>query len=655
MPYKKYNSSNNAFAAFNLPIADTDVTCVLKWKFWRFPTSNFIMKATHVENGVVTGRENIYVTTRTGATCTGLIRAYEPVPTDDDATTNIQQALNFSADDIVEVVVSSEFMKDMQEEIYAKLAKSGWLREWFWADKHVRVNRSSGNEESKNVTTWTSLVWTDLLRVEKASWDYEDISFNILQSSLSPQTLAYQSRFYPIEDLLANDAIFEYVHPTISQTVGSYFNVWDVAWNAIVTLAKRISSGISGNSITIRTDKVSAAANFWIRIVTCDASGNPTTSVVHANATQFVTAASVTAGGWTTVITFPWSFTCWTVWSLVAIQVCQGTSFASTTVNAGQYYKVLMTTGLSEGLATELQATSTAWWSLIGAGTYSFSTTFTAARRCQITKIEFWYTAAIGMNISISSGWRTWTKTLTVAATLVTIDAPFSIESWKTISISWSGASWSNWNATSWAWTSSLDVTAAALPQWPWFCRLYSLYALDLPATCTMVMDWFVKKSRAMEIITSFVSGICSSATSKWTKPSFMNWFVPWFSALSRIPYFVSTVAWLISWTDNLWAVGLWVTPTILDTDQNVLFRNSWAVRGLDGEIFFAGGSFRYVLATAAASTAVLKWAWDLVNPTWQTIESLGASTSVDKMINLPKWFLQLTYTWTVSTNQFHF
>lgn len=117
MPYKKYNSSNNAFAAFNLPIADTDLTCVLKWKFWRFPTSNFIMKATHVENGVVTGRENIYVATRSGATCTGLIRAYEPVPTDDDATTNIQQALNFSADDIVEVVVSSEFLKDMQNEI----------------------------------------------------------------------------------------------------------------------------------------------------------------------------------------------------------------------------------------------------------------------------------------------------------------------------------------------------------------------------------------------------------------------------------------------------------------------------------------------------------------------------------------------------------
>lgn len=75
------------------------------------------MKVTHTASGVVTGRENIYVTTRTGANCTGLIRAYEPVPTDDDATTNIQQALNFSAGDLCEVVISNEFIKDMQNEI----------------------------------------------------------------------------------------------------------------------------------------------------------------------------------------------------------------------------------------------------------------------------------------------------------------------------------------------------------------------------------------------------------------------------------------------------------------------------------------------------------------------------------------------------------
>lgn len=544
---------------------------------------------------------------------------------------------------------------DLQAQINWKVATNSWLRTGFGTDKHVRVNRTTWAEESKSVTTWTWLTVSDIFRVEKASGNYEDISFSILQSGLSPQAFSYQSRFYPIEDLLANDAIFEYVHPTISQSINGYFNIWDVAGNAIVTLAKRISSGVSGNSIIIRTDKVTPTANFWIRIVTCDASGVPTTTLVDANAVQFVTAASVSAWWANTTITFPWSFTCWTQWNLVAIQVCQGTSFASTTVNAAQYYKVWMAVWLSEGLATELQATSASSGSLLWWGAYGLTQTLTATRRCQVTKIEFGYQAAIGMNITISAGGRSWTKTLTVAATLVTLDAPFSVEAWKTITISGSGASWSNWQPSNGTLTNSADITANATGGWPWFVRLYSLYALDLPETCTMMMDWFVKKSRALEIVTSYVSGICSANTSKWTKPYFLNGFVGWFSSLTRSPYFVSTTAWLVSTTGDIWVVWLWVTPNIIDTSPNTLFRTSAVVRWLDGEIFFAGGNLRYILWTAAASSATLKWTGDLSNPSWITIESIGASVSVDKNISLPKWFLQLTYTGTVSTNQFHF
>ena len=120
MAFKKYNSSNNAYAAFNLPINDTDLTCVLKGRYDRFPLSNFIIKATKTVAWVVTARENIYVATRSGATCAGLIRAYEEVPIDDAATTNIQQALSFDADDVVECVISSEFLKDMQDNLASK-------------------------------------------------------------------------------------------------------------------------------------------------------------------------------------------------------------------------------------------------------------------------------------------------------------------------------------------------------------------------------------------------------------------------------------------------------------------------------------------------------------------------------------------------------
>lgn len=527
------------------------------------------------------------------------------------------------------------------------------LRKGFGSNKHVRINRTSWLEEVNNVTDGSTLLSTDKIRVEKAGGDFEDFEFGAFQSALSPQALSYQSQYYPIEDLLANDAIFEYNHPTISQTINGYFNVGDVTWNQIVTLAKRISSWVSGNSITIKTDKASASANFGIRIVTCDSSGVPTTTLVDPNAVQYVAAGSVSSGWATTTITFPASFTCWDAGSLVAIQVCQWT-FASPTVNSGAYYKVGMAVWITD-LATEINAISNAGWSLIWGGAHSLSTTFTAARRCQITKIEFGYQAAIGMNISISSGGRTWTKTLTVAATLITLDAPFSVESGKTITVTWSWASWSNWNASSWSGTSSSDVTAPWLSQWPGFCRLYSLYALDLPCTFPMTDNGYCKKSRALDIITSYFSGICSTNTNKGAKPSIVNGFVPSFSSLSRIPYFLSSVAGAVSGTSDIWVAWFWVSPTILDTDQNVPFRNSWAVRSLDGDIYFSGWALRYLLATAAWSSATLKWTGDLANPSWMTVETLGASSSVDKVIHLPKGFLQLTYTGTVSTNQFHF
>jgi hypothetical protein len=172
-----------------------------------------------------------------------------------------------------------------------------------------------------------------------------------------------------------------------------------------------------------------------------------------------------------------------------------------------------MATGITN-LATEIQATANASGTAVGGGTYSLNQTFTALRRCQITKIEFGYTAAIGMNITISSGGRSWTKTLTVAATLVTLDAPFSVESGKSVSISGSGASWSNWLATTGTVTASADITATD-GNGPGFVRLYSLFSLDLPCTLSMTMDGFVKKSRAMDILYSYFGGICLANTSK--------------------------------------------------------------------------------------------------------------------------------------------
>ena len=208
MPFKKYNSSNNAIAALNLPLSDTDTTMVLKGNYWRFSTSNFIVKVTKKVGWVVTARENIYVTTRTGATCTGLTRAYEPVPVDDNAATNVLQALEFDTDDIVEQVISSEFLKDIQDALSWKLESVAWLRTWFWVDKHVRVNRATWAEESKAVTTWAGIVSTDIFRVEEAAGTYKDIAYSILQAEISASSWG-SATITPYEStIILNDLVW---------------------------------------------------------------------------------------------------------------------------------------------------------------------------------------------------------------------------------------------------------------------------------------------------------------------------------------------------------------------------------------------------------------------------------------------------------------
>lgn len=115
MAFKKYNHTNNAFCELLTDLQSSDTTMMLTGNYNRLPTSNFIVKISKYQGTKCVARENIYVANRNNNICTGLIRAYEKVPMDDDATEWIQQALNFSAGDIVECVVSSEIIKDIQE------------------------------------------------------------------------------------------------------------------------------------------------------------------------------------------------------------------------------------------------------------------------------------------------------------------------------------------------------------------------------------------------------------------------------------------------------------------------------------------------------------------------------------------------------------
>lgn len=117
MTFKKYNHTNNAFCELLTDLQSSDRTMMLQGNYNRLPTSNFIVKISKYQGTKCVARENIYVANRNNNICTGLVRAYEKVPMDDDATEWIQQALNFSAGDMVECVVSSEVINDLRNGI----------------------------------------------------------------------------------------------------------------------------------------------------------------------------------------------------------------------------------------------------------------------------------------------------------------------------------------------------------------------------------------------------------------------------------------------------------------------------------------------------------------------------------------------------------
>ena len=118
MTYKKFNHKNNAICLLDLPIADDATVLIAKGAYNRFPTSNFVIQVTEVDaDGNVTARENMLIATRSGSTFNIDTRAYEAVPIDDDATSSIQQPLPFSSDAIIENVMSTAVIEDVQNEV----------------------------------------------------------------------------------------------------------------------------------------------------------------------------------------------------------------------------------------------------------------------------------------------------------------------------------------------------------------------------------------------------------------------------------------------------------------------------------------------------------------------------------------------------------
>lgn len=112
-----YNHTNNGHATFANPVSETSTTFLLGGTYNTLPTGNFIARVSKYSSGVLAWRENVYIANRSGATCTWVVRAIEPVPINDTSNAQVQQALPFSAWDIIESTISGEFMRKHLREI----------------------------------------------------------------------------------------------------------------------------------------------------------------------------------------------------------------------------------------------------------------------------------------------------------------------------------------------------------------------------------------------------------------------------------------------------------------------------------------------------------------------------------------------------------
>jgi len=68
------------------------------------------------------------------------------------------------------------------------ISKKALLSKWYWANKHKRINLTSGDEELKDVSLVTVPTAWDIIRLEKWDWNYEDITYpnfkaDIIQSA----------------------------------------------------------------------------------------------------------------------------------------------------------------------------------------------------------------------------------------------------------------------------------------------------------------------------------------------------------------------------------------------------------------------------------------------------------------------------------------
>lgn len=318
MALTKYTPSNNAQGQLLAGISAGAVTLILQsGQGGRFPSVYPYLLEVKQNDTVapyaVLKREIVKVTNRVGDTFT-IVRSSGTCLPNDSSNTPGTTAFSFSTGDTVTLTVTAETIKDIQDELVTKLATAGGLRTGFGTNKHVRVNLSTGAEESKSVTAVSTIGNTDKIRVEDGSTgDYKDAPYSAIKADMALNS-SKQVAAIAGEALAANDFVYEetmhvFVANYITSVPSSVQSIGDVAANTRVSL-RFIGSGVSASSLKMGLNKNGAPGDNCIVRIETDSGGNPSGTLVNANATATITGASISTGTSEVTVTFAGSFTC---------------------------------------------------------------------------------------------------------------------------------------------------------------------------------------------------------------------------------------------------------------------------------------------------------------------------------------------------------
>lgn len=170
-----------------------------------------------------------------------------------------------------------------------------------WVNKHIVVDRPTGIEVIKDVTDGTTVAQTDKVRLQKASWNYEDFSYPILQSEINSSVFL---SYVAWESLTQWDAVAVEYFWNIWLQNNTSVNVWDIAWRTRL-YQQIIGSGVSMTTFTTTSVKVWTPTDTWtLTIETDDGTWKPSGTLAHANATATLAWASFGPGTDNT-----WTFT----------------------------------------------------------------------------------------------------------------------------------------------------------------------------------------------------------------------------------------------------------------------------------------------------------------------------------------------------------